>query len=106
MHRLYAHRDVAGMIVFGLAGIRYCLAKSQQRESSDPETSAELKGLAKAMAYNLGANTWPGWDDEGIILGGTDLAIGMHAALLNLRLAHELARGSEVMGNAHWLIGA
>ena len=49
---------------------------------------------------------WPGWNDEGIVLGATDLGIGLDAALLNLRLAQELSRGPEVMGNAHWLIGA
>ena len=102
----YADKNVAGMISFGLAGMHFCLAEAQRRHASEPENSAKLKGLAKTIAYNLGANTWPGWNDEGIVLGATDLAIGMDAGLLNLRLAQELSRGPEVMGNAYWLIGA
>jgi hypothetical protein len=102
----YADKNVAGMISLGLAGIHFCLAAAQRRLASEPEHSSTLKGLAKTIAYNLGANTWPGWNDEGIVLGATDLAIGMHAARLNLRLARELARGPDALGNAHWLIGA
>src|SRR5258708_11461201 len=39
----YADKDVAGMILLGLAGMHFCLAEAQRRHASEPENSAKLK---------------------------------------------------------------
>ena len=100
------NQDVARMVMVGRAGIQYCLAEAVACSEQDPERAAKLRGTAKAMAYNLAANTWPSWDEKGITITTSDLAAGMDAARLNLRLARELERGSDVLGNAHWVLGA
>lgn len=100
------HKDVAGMIALLRAGIQYGLAEAERCIDADREQSAELKGAAKAMAYDLGSNTWPGWQDDGVSLTASDRRIGSDAARLNLRLAIELQRDHLPLCNAHWLLGA
>jgi hypothetical protein len=100
------HKDVGGLIALSRSGIQYGLSETARCAATDSELSDRIKGLAKGLAYNLGANTWPGWDDAGIVLTDSDLRVGLDAARLNLRLAIELKRGDEPLANAHWLVGA
>jgi len=97
--------ELARYAAFARAGIQYGLRAAARIERESPEAASELRGTAKALAYNLGANTWPGWGDP-IALNATDLAVGLDAAKLNLRLAQELKRGAGPLGNAEWLLGA
>lgn len=99
-------KDVAAMVAISRAGIQYGLTEAERIQESDAETAVALRGQAKAMAYNLGANMWPGWQDEGIALTARDVQAGADAAGLNLRLAIELERDALPLCNAHWLIGA
>jgi hypothetical protein len=99
-------KAVPEMVTIGRAGIQYCLTKAQDLDKDDPETAKKLRGIAKPLAYNLGAFTWPGWGDEGITLTATDIAAGFDAAKLDLRLAQELKRGPEIEANSYWLLGA
>lgn len=103
----FEKKNVPAMVMLGRAGIQFCLrAADREQAAGNDEVANELRGIAKTISYNLGANTWPGWDDEGITINRSDLAAGWDAASLNLRLAQELKRGDEVLGNAHWLAGA
>lgn len=102
----FQEKNLPLMIMLGRGGIQYCLREAARVEKEDPKTAEKLRGQAKTIAYNLGANCWPGWGDEGIVIGTSDIAVGYDAALLNLRLGRELKRNAEVMGNAHWLVGA
>ena len=99
----FQKKDVSGMILAGRTGIQYALDEAGKTEGDDLE---KLLSRAKEMSYNLSVNCWPGWGDEGIEINNTVLKAGMDCALLNLRLAKELNRDAEKVGNAHWLIGA
>ncbi|MCA9054757.1 MAG: hypothetical protein KDA75_13030 [Planctomycetaceae bacterium] len=99
-------KDVRGTIALSRAGIQLGLTTAEQVAATDPMQAEELRGAAKAIAYNLGANLWPGWEDEGIELTPSDIATGLEAAQLNLRLAEELNRPPLPRSNAHWLVGA
>lgn len=76
--------------------------------NGDREIGARYEFLSavKAIAYNIGSYTWPGWAERGITPTTTDLTIGLDAALLNLRLAQELDKGLLPLARAHWLVGA
>lgn len=103
---LYDKRQLPAMVATAQAGILYCLTRSADTATRDAKLSAELKGAAKTIAYNLGANTWPGWDDSGVKPSQADVAVGLDAARLNLRLGLELKRGPGPIAAAHWLLGA
>ena len=103
---LYKQRDLPAFVAVSRQGIEYLLSRAAEAAQTDPANADELRGAAKTLAYNLAANTWPGWNDPRIVITAADLAAGMEAARLNLRLAQELKRGAEPMFNAHWMIGA
>lgn len=67
--------------------------------------SAEVRGAAKAMCYDLGSFCWPGWDEPDIEIEREDLTMGQAAADRNLELAIELERGDGPLANAHFLVG-
>jgi hypothetical protein len=99
-------KDLTGLILASRAGIQFNLNRASALDATDERAAAEHRGHAKAIAYNLGANCWPGWMDQGISITATERAIGLDAARLNLRLAVELNRPAEPRGHAHWLLGA
>ncbi|MGV3721466.1 MAG: hypothetical protein ACO1SX_11210 [Actinomycetota bacterium] len=104
MNALYwKKRDLPAMIVVARSGIHYCLSRAKGAAEAE---AADLRGLAKTMAYDLASFTWPGWNEPDILPTMADEAIGLDAARLNLRLAVELKRGAEPMLNAHWVLGA
>lgn len=103
LRKLYSEKkNVPLMVMLGRSGIDYTLT---QARAAEPASALQLKGIAKEIAY-IGANTWPGWNDEGIVITQSDLAAGLDAARLNLSLAVELKRNDEAVANAHWLLGA
>ncbi len=106
-HLYLPGKNVPQMILFARSGISFALREAKTcKTAGDAKTAAGLQGLAKTMAYNLGANTWPGWKDDGIKITATDIAIGLDAAKTNLRLGIELKRNDFILGNAYWLVGA
>lgn len=105
-HLYNDRKDVPGMILAARAGIQFNLQQARELDATDKKTADQFRAHAKTIAYNLGANCWPGWMEQGITITVTDRAIGLDAARLNLRLAVELQRPSEPSAHAHWLLGA
>jgi hypothetical protein len=97
-------KNVPLMVVLACAGMAYGLLRAAA--ATDSAVAAEIRGRVKGIAYNLAANTWPGWDDPGIVITRSDCAIGLDAARANLRLGHELERGDLPMSRAYWMLGA
>lgn len=102
LHLYNEEKNVPVMIVVACAGIQYGLV----RAAAEALQAAEIKGRVKGLTYNLGTNTWPGWDDPGITITASERVIGLQAAHANLRLAQELERGDLPMSRAYWLLGA
>jgi len=97
-------KDLPNVMAIGLAGVTFSLTRAVVERHE--ETAGQLRGTAKAIAYNLGSFCWPGWAEPGIEIGKKECAFGFDAARCNLRLAIELKRPSKGMGNAYWLVGA
>jgi hypothetical protein len=104
MRQLYAKKDLPRSVAIGRAGVQFGLAGAAR--VADPKQVDALRSAAKTIAYNLAANTWPGWDEQGISITAADLAVGRDAARTNLRLARELNKGDIPTSRAHWLLGA
>lgn len=97
-------KNVAAVIVVARGGIHYCL--TTMAEMNNYKDRELFGGFAKKMAFNLASFLWPGWDEPGVSLSSGDIAVGLDAAKLNLRLAAELERPPERIEEAHWLLGA
>ena len=95
-------RDISDYVFLAQQTISFCMAEADRDEVNATAWTAR----AKAAAYNLGANTWPGWDEPGYTFTDTQIAAGAQAADLNLELAIELDRPADKVAMAHWLVGA
>lgn len=73
--------------------------------SLDPESVRGYKSSARAIAYNAGANCWPGWGDA-VEITPIDIAEGLKLAERSYELVEELGLGDRAIGTAFWLIGA
>jgi len=103
--RLYnSRKDVANMIAVAKAGVAFCLDRVEHAESA--ETAKQLKTAAKRIAFNAGANCWPGWGDAGIHITSDDIQSGLSFANLSRDLVRELQLGLKREANAAWLVGA
>jgi len=98
--------DIANTIFFAQIGISYLLTENIRLRVEDPQAGYEVKKRAKAICYNLASFCWPGWDEEGIILGQNEIQIGFDAAKTNMRLASELGEKGLSLSYDYWMLGA
>jgi hypothetical protein len=101
----WTDKDIPAVVTLSRAGIAHLLKIARQSPEDTPEAN-RAGHEAKALAFNLGSFTWPGWAEPGITLTPADIAAGFEAARLNLRLAEELHRPEKAKAKAHWLLGA
>ena len=99
-----SRKDVASMISVAHAGVAFCLDQAAHVESA--ETAKQLKTAAKRIAFNAGANCWPGWGDDGVHITSDDIQSGLSLAKLSHDLVHEMQLGLKQEANAAWLVGA
>jgi hypothetical protein len=93
------------VVLVSRAGIIYCLGQSLARDTPF-EMIEPMRSSAKALAYDAGSFTWPGWEEPGICPTSAEIAFGRDCARLNLRLAVELRKPPKGISKAQWLIGA
>ncbi len=94
------------LVKIGRMGIYFCMSQASQYSRTDADRAKSMKSHAKTIAYNLAANSWPGWRDEGVLISQADRAEGLEAARFNLRLAQELEKPRDKLAMAYWLLGA
>jgi hypothetical protein len=73
--------------------------------SPDLESATRYKDRARAIAYNVGANCWPGWGDA-VEIQPADIAEGLKLAERSYELVRELNLGDKAIGTSLWLVGA
>lgn len=100
------NKDVASMLALGRAGIDYQLRQAERVAADDAALSIKLRTAAKTLAFNVAANCWPGWGDEGVVIEAAHIEAGLQLAKLSLGLVQDLALGQHRLGNAYWLVGA
>jgi hypothetical protein len=100
------NKDILGMLALGRAGIDYQLRQAERVAAGDVALSVRLRTEAKTLAFNVAANCWPGWGDDGVVIEATHIEEGLQLAKLSLRLVQELALGQQRLGTAFWLVGA
>ncbi len=103
-HLYWQLRDLPGLIIVAYAGMQYGLMMAER--ASDKVVAAKIKGVVKAISYNLASFTWPGWNEPELRIDPVVQKIGRDAARTNLRLAFELKRGDDALARAYWMLGA
>lgn len=86
-------KGAKNLVKIGPLGIDYCLR-------------AGLKDYAKTIAYNVAANSWPGWGDSGVTIARDEIEAGLSAAEINLSMAIELKKPADKISGAYWLLSA
>ena len=72
-----------------------------------PAQARDYKRAALPIAYNLAANTWPGWGTDGaVVVGDHHRRLGLEAARLDVALAAEVAPTAQRRFNSRWILGA
>lgn len=73
-----------------------------------PAQARDYKRAALPIAYNLAANTWPGWGapDGEVVVRDHHRRLGLEAARLDVRLSAEVAPTAQRRFNSQWLLGA
>ena len=72
-----------------------------------PAQALDYKRAALPIAYNLAANTWPGWGtpDGSVPVEDHHRRLGLEAARLDAALAAEVAPTAQRRFNSHWILG-
>jgi hypothetical protein len=99
-------KDVSKMLALGGKAVDYSLRKATELAASDPDKSKKLKEIAKVMTFNLAANTWPGWDEPGVLITTEHIKQGLGFAETSKQLVEELRFGPDQVGIVYWMIGA
>jgi tetratricopeptide (TPR) repeat protein len=102
----WQEKAVNAMVPVARAGIHYCLTKANELTYKDSAAAHKMVDYAKIISYNLSSFTWPGWNEEGIVITDEALVAGLEAALLNARLVERLGGNPGQMSNSYWAIGA
>lgn len=100
----WADKGATNLIKVGKIGVDFCL----ENVSKEPNETLkyDLKSWAKTIAYDVGANSWPFWGDEGVVITKEDMREGLKFSLLNLKLGIELNKPKNKIAMAYWLVGA
>lgn len=104
-HLYYKEKDIQAVINMGRAGIQHSLSAAAA-PATDPDQVKELKGQARAIAYNLASYTWPGWEEPGIEMGEAEIAQGLDAAVAAARISRELGLDALHQSRSDWMLAA
>ncbi|HKD09806.1 MAG TPA: hypothetical protein VKB79_28125 [Bryobacteraceae bacterium] len=96
-------KSVPTMIAIAWEAVDFALKRAAA--SPDSENARRCKARARAIAYNAGADCWPGWGDP-VEIKSADIGEGLKLAERSYELVEELDLGDEARGGAIWLIGA
>lgn len=104
IRELFSQRKLSPMVWIGRSGLEFILQHAQT--TTDAKQQASLRKAARALSYNVSANLWTGWGDEAVLPTLSDQAAALDLARLHLRLVESDHLEQELLGNAHWLVGA
>jgi hypothetical protein len=102
---LYApRRNLAAMVAVARGGMDY--GQVQAAKPGSEVLASRLRLATLRLGYNVGANCWPGWGDDGADPTKEQQEVALSMAEESLALRGTLAAGSARMELGHWLVGA
>ena len=94
--------DLASYLL--LARAVYQAAMSAAEQSTDAEDRAGYSKVAYMTAYNIAANCWPGWSEEGAAVTDEQRDLGAGFARVHLQIVSRLDASAEA--NGYWINAA
>lgn len=85
---------------------KHLLATAARRAGSEDEHSAAFGERVIGLGYDLASMTWPGWDEEGIVVTDELRQVDLAAARLIVSVADRKAAPAEGRHNNYWILGA
>lgn len=82
----------------------YQAAMSAVEQGTDAEDRAGYSKVAYMTAYNIAANCWPGWSEEGAAVTDEQRELGAGFARAHLKIVSRLDVSAEA--NAYWINAA
>lgn len=82
----------------------YQAAMNAAEQSTDAEDRAGYLKVAYMTAYNIAANCWPGWSEEGAAVTEEQRELGAGFARVHLKIVSSLDVSAEA--NAYWINAA
>lgn len=97
-----AKHDLASYLL--VARAVYQAAVNAAEQSTDAEDRAGYLKVAYMTAYNIAANCWPGWSEEGAAVTDEHRELGADFAKAHLKIVSRLDVSAEA--NAYWINAA
>lgn len=105
-HCYWTRKDLPRVVMVARCGIQLGLDRAAALERADDASTAHaVRSEVKALCYDLASFTWPGWEEDGVLITINDTTIGLDAARANVRLADELDKGDLARSRAQWMLG-
>lgn len=101
-HAYWKKKDLSATIQIGQAGID----AADKFKRNHPDQLEEIESKVKGIHYDIASFTWPGWDEEDIIITPDQVELGLRAAEKNLALAIELKKEELPLSRAYWMLAA
>lgn len=103
---VFEDKDLDTYLAVSRVYLAYTLNLADTMLARSPNTERSLRRLARSTAFNLAADTWPGWGTEGLVVSPEAQAIGAAAARLCLELNTDLGEPDFRLARSHWIVGA
>ena len=91
--------DLASYLLLARAVFEATMSAAEQ--STDAEDRAGCSKIAYMTAYNIAANCWPGWSEEGAAVTDEQRELGAGFARAHLQIVSRLDVSAEA--NAYWI---
>ena len=91
--------DLASYLLIARAVFEAAMSAAEQ--STDAEDRAGYSKVAYMTAYNIAANCWPGWSEEGAAVTNEQRELGAGFARAHLQIVSRLDVSAEA--NAYWI---
>ena len=86
-----------------LARAVYQAAMSAAEQSTDAEDRAGYSKVAYMTAYNIAANCWPGWSEEGAAVTNEQRELGAGFAKAHREIVSRLDVSARANTNTYWI---
>ena len=103
---VFEDKDLTTYLAVSRVYLAYTLNLAEMMLAKNPQAEHSLRKLARSTAFNMAADTWPGWGTEGLEISAEAMAMGASAARLCLELNTELGEPDYRLARSNWIVGA